>query len=183
MTVFDNGAAKHTWPISSARQGYSTPTGTFQPSWMSKMWYSRQYDYAPMPNAIFFSRGTAIHATYATSMLGRPASHGCVRLAPRNAATLYSLVGRHGKAMTKIVVHGTPKLPPVAEWRQDERRQASARWRYGSPPGYQPGYGGRYYAYDAPYYAPPPRQSYYARPPRRYVQRGYYSRYGYGYGF
>ena len=61
-------------------------TGTFQPQWTSRMWYSRQYELAPMPHAVFFHRGTAFHGTSAVGLLGRPASHGCVRLAPANAA-------------------------------------------------------------------------------------------------
>ncbi len=98
----------YSWVVSTAAYGYRTPTGTFKPTWMSKMWYSRQYDYAPMPHAVFFHQGVAIHATYATRSLGRPASHGCVRLAPKNAATLFKLVSSHGKERTQIVVHGRP---------------------------------------------------------------------------
>ena len=109
MTISEDGMAKYTWAISSARAGYRTPTGTFKPTWMSKMWYSRQYDMAPMPHAVFFSGGVAIHATYATGMLGNPASHGCVRLAPKNAATFFSLVSKHGKDLTRITVHGVPR--------------------------------------------------------------------------
>lgn len=109
LTVSENGSETYTWPISSARAGYRTPTGTFKPTWVSKMWYSRQYDMAPMPHAVFFSGGVAVHATYATGMLGNPASHGCVRLAPKNAATFYSLVAKHGKDLTRITVRGTPR--------------------------------------------------------------------------
>jgi len=180
MTVSEQGATTHTWPISSARSGYRTPTGTFRPVWMTKIWYSRQYDWSPMPHAIFFHGGTAIHGTYATGMLGRPASHGCVRLARGNAATLYRLVGKHGKAMTRIVVHGTPPALPVARSRQDKGPSyADVRRGYRYAPGY---YG--YDDFDAPYYyAPRPMRRYYARPPRGYGSRGYYGRYGYGYGF
>jgi lipoprotein-anchoring transpeptidase ErfK/SrfK len=182
MTVSEGGAARYTWPISSARYGYRTPTGTFQPTWMSKMWYSRQYEWAPMPNAIFFSRGTAIHATYATRMLGRPASHGCVRLAPANAATLFKLVGKHGKGLTRIVVHGTPNDGPDVAERREGSRYASVRRGYAYPPGY--GTYDSYYAYDAPYYAPrPPRVVYYAKPRRFVQQRRYYRGYGYSYGY
>lgn len=128
MTVSENGMAKFTWPISSARAGYRTPTGTYKPTWMSKMWYSRQYDMAPMPHAVFFSGGVAIHATYATGMLGNPASHGCVRLAPKNAATFYSLVNRHGKNLTRISVHGVPRSngPAMAS----NRRKGPLRYAY-----------------------------------------------------
>lgn len=169
MTVTENGVVKYTWAISSARAGYRTPTGTFKPQWLSRMWYSRQYDYAPMPHAIFFSGGTAIHATYATGMLGRPASHGCVRLAPSNAATLYKLVGKHGKDRTRISVHGVPshRPPSVASKRLKERYASLPRgYRY------PPGYGGYAYSYASGYAAP---RAYYVKPRR--VQRGYSSAY------
>src|SRR5262249_40585989 len=59
LTVVENGKAKYTWPISSGRRGFATPTGTFHPQWASRMHYSRQYEFAPMPHAVFFHRGTA----------------------------------------------------------------------------------------------------------------------------
>jgi lipoprotein-anchoring transpeptidase ErfK/SrfK len=49
-----------------------------------------------MPHSIFFSGGYAIHGTYATGSLGRPVSHGCVRLSPGHAAMLYDMVRREG---------------------------------------------------------------------------------------
>ena len=100
LTVIENGKAKYTWPISSGRRGFATPTGTFHPQWASRMHYSRQYEYAPMPHAVFFHRGTAFHGTGAVGLLGQPASHGCVRLAPGNAAQLFKLVHKHGYAST-----------------------------------------------------------------------------------
>lgn len=112
MTILVNGQAAHTWPISSGRQGYATPVGSFTPGWKAKMWYSKQYDDAPMPHSVFFKNGAAIHATQAVGMLGRPASHGCVRLAPANAATFYGLVGKHGLSQTRVVVFGMPKFAP-----------------------------------------------------------------------
>jgi hypothetical protein len=116
LTVVENGKAKYTWPISSGRNGFATRTGTFHPQWASKMHYSRQYEYAPMPHAVFFNRGTAFHGTGAVGMLGRPASHGCIRLAPGNAAQLFKLVHKHGYQKTKVVVHAGPKRnePAVA---------------------------------------------------------------------
>ena len=77
------------------------------------MWYSKKYDDAPMPHAVFFRDGAAIHATQATGSLGRPASHGCVRLAPGHAETFYKLVQKHGLKQTRIIVQGTPKFAPV----------------------------------------------------------------------
>jgi hypothetical protein len=105
LTVIEHGKAKYTWLISSGRRGYATPTGTFRPQWASRMWHSRQYEWAPMPHAVFFHRGTAFHGTGAVGLLGRPASHGCVRLAPGNAAQLFALVHKHGYAQTKVIVH------------------------------------------------------------------------------
>jgi lipoprotein-anchoring transpeptidase ErfK/SrfK len=180
MTVAENGISLHTWQISSARYGYRTPAGTFRPTWMTKMWYSRQYDLAPMPHAIFFHKGVAIHGTYATRALGNPASHGCVRLALANAATLFKLVSRHGKERTEIVVHGTPDHSTagrVASYggRASEevvRFRRASSYRY-LPPRYY-GRGHAAYGYVAPRRA-------YAAP--RHAPRGLYNGYSYGYGF
>lgn len=130
MTVSAESGVLHTWPISSGRQGHRTPTGTFRPTWMARSWFSRQYDNAPMPHSIFFHQGVAIHGSWATRSLGRPASHGCVRLAPKNARTLFALVSRHGKARTQIVVHGTPNFrsaPAVASRELSPRASQQAR--------------------------------------------------------
>ncbi len=78
------------------------------------MWRSRQYDDAPMPHSIFFNKGVAFHATTAISMLGRPASHGSLRLAPAHAAELFSLVRRHGMLSTTVVVEGAAVFQPTA---------------------------------------------------------------------
>lgn len=106
MTVLAGDKTIHSWKVSTGARGYATPPGTFKPGWMSKMWYSRQYDNAPMPHSVFFNGGIAVHATTSTGLLGRPASHGCVRLSPANAARFYQLVSKHGMGMTRIVVHG-----------------------------------------------------------------------------
>jgi lipoprotein-anchoring transpeptidase ErfK/SrfK len=68
------------------------------------MWYSRKYQMSPMPYAIFYKGGYAVHGTYDLKRLGRPASHGCVRLHPSNAKKLYQLVMRYGLGNTQIVV-------------------------------------------------------------------------------
>jgi len=92
------------WNVSTGRKGYNTPRGVFQPYHMAKMHYSRKYDNAPMPNSIFFHGGYAIHATDAVNNLGRPASHGCVRLHPQNAKWLYRIVSEYGKENTTIII-------------------------------------------------------------------------------
>ena len=93
MTVFVDGIEKYQWPVSTGLRGYSTPSGNYTASSMNKIWYSKQWDNAPMPHAIFFTKdGHAIHGSQETKKLGRAASHGCVRLAPKNAETLFHLV-------------------------------------------------------------------------------------------
>ncbi len=102
MKVYVDGFPRYTWRVSTARRGYHTPVGTFRPQRLEPMWYSRKYHMSPMPHSIFFLGGYAIHGTNVTRRLGTPASHGCIRLHPDNAATLYSLVKRAGN--TRIVV-------------------------------------------------------------------------------
>jgi lipoprotein-anchoring transpeptidase ErfK/SrfK len=107
MTVFVDGIETYSWPVSTGKRGYSTPTGDFTATSMNKIWYSRQWDNAPMPHSIFFTkRGHAIHGTHETKRLGRPASKGCVRLAPNNAETLFNLVKDNGMENTKVVLNG-----------------------------------------------------------------------------
>ena len=96
MTVSRGGRVLYRWPVSTGRSGYRTPTGTWRIHRMHKRYYSRKYHGAPMPYAMFYYRGFAVHGTNAISRLGRPASHGCVRLHPKNAARLFSLVKRNG---------------------------------------------------------------------------------------
>ena len=99
----DSDQGTYQWPVSTARKGYSTPTGTFHPYSLQLMHYSKKYDNAPMPHSIFFSGGYAIHATPHIGALGRPASHGCVRLHPANAATLYQIVKHDPNTTIRIV--------------------------------------------------------------------------------
>ena len=104
MAVDVNGWAYGRWKVSTARPGYHTPTGSWRPFMLKEMHYSRKYDNSPMPHSIFFLGGYAIHATYYTRQLGRPASHGCVRLHPQNAARLYALVKKYGLRATRITI-------------------------------------------------------------------------------
>jgi lipoprotein-anchoring transpeptidase ErfK/SrfK len=104
MTVSKQGRVIHTWRVSTARKGYSTPRGNYRPTRLHRMWYSRKYDMSPMPYSVFFRGGYAIHGTGYVKQLGRPASHGCVRLATGNAALFYSLVKQAGRKNTRIVL-------------------------------------------------------------------------------
>ena len=90
----DSPEGTFTWKVSTAKRGYHTPSGTYYPYSLQPMHYSKKYDMAPMPHSIFFNGGYAIHGTPHVGNLGRPASHGCVRLSPANAKTLYGIVGR-----------------------------------------------------------------------------------------
>jgi lipoprotein-anchoring transpeptidase ErfK/SrfK len=105
MFVIVDGAPRYAWRVSTARRGYITPTGTYHPEMLARSWFSRRYYNSPMPHAIFFHGGYAIHGTYDIAQLGGPASHGCVRLDPGNAAILFGLVEREGMGATTIVVH------------------------------------------------------------------------------
>lgn len=104
MTVKKSGRVLYRWKISSGRKGYRTPTGTYRPTRMHKRYFSRKYNNSPMPYSIFFRGGYAIHGTNYLKALGRPASHGCIRLHPRNAAKLYSLVNSVGRGNTRISI-------------------------------------------------------------------------------
>ena len=105
MRVTVDGKLRYSWAVSTGRAPYKTPAGTFRPFRLEKEHYSREWDDAPMPYSIFFTAaGHAIHASNATRQLGRPASHGCVRLAPPNAAALFTLVRAEGPGATKVSI-------------------------------------------------------------------------------
>jgi lipoprotein-anchoring transpeptidase ErfK/SrfK len=104
MTVSVDGWNQYQWPVSTAKSGYYTPTGTWRPFRLERSWYSRKYDNAPMPNSIFFTGGYAIHGTVHVSQLGRPASRGCIRLHPAHARELFALVSQQGMNRTRITI-------------------------------------------------------------------------------
>jgi lipoprotein-anchoring transpeptidase ErfK/SrfK len=104
MSVRVNGWYYGSWKVSTARSGYHTPRGSYRVQRTARVYYSKKYDNAPMPNSVFFYGGYAIHGTYHVKNLGRPASHGCVRISPTNSAALYGLVQRYGRSATKITI-------------------------------------------------------------------------------
>lgn len=104
MQVIRYGEVVHRWPVSTARSGFITPVGSWRPKRMHEMWHSRTYDMAPMPYAVFYDRGWAIHGTNATGRLGSPASHGCVRIDTANAAAFYAMVREIGPGNTRIII-------------------------------------------------------------------------------
>jgi hypothetical protein len=158
MTVSVDGMPQHVWPVSTGRAGFGTPNGHFRPQRLARSWFSRKYYNSPMPHSIFFHRGYAIHGTNYLRQLGGIASHGCVRLAPRNAATLFALVQRHGQGNTRIVVTGAN--PTQIARRPNAPRRAAQR-PYGASPYYEgPGYRVQTAPTPYPYYYAPYRQYY-----------------------
>jgi hypothetical protein len=131
LSVSVDGVPRYEWPVSTARWGYNTPNGVYRPQRLEADWYSRKYDMSPMPHSIFFDGGYAIHGSYEVSHLGRPASHGCIRLSPAHAATLFALV-KNNLSDTTIVVSGDrPSYGEVAQARPYRAvRHRSARQQY-----------------------------------------------------
>ena len=108
LTVVQDGVEKYRWPVSSGLPAYETPNGSFQTFRMEEDHYSKEFDEAPMPNSIFFTkRGHAIHGTDSVNRLGTPASHGCVRLSRENAATLFAMVKADGVLNTTVTLTGS----------------------------------------------------------------------------
>jgi lipoprotein-anchoring transpeptidase ErfK/SrfK len=104
MKVYHEGRLLYTWPVSTAKAGKITPSGTFEPEFLSKNHRSRRYNNAPMPYAIFYDGNYAIHGTDQIKRLGKPASHGCVRLHPDNAKILFQMVKAEGMENTRVVI-------------------------------------------------------------------------------
>lgn len=104
MDVYVQGEHYYSWPVSTGRGRHATPSGSFRPKRLERRWYSTKYNYAPMHYAVFYSGGYAIHSTSEVDRLGRPASHGCIRLAPSHAAKFYSLVRSYGAGRTRITI-------------------------------------------------------------------------------
>ena len=57
LSVAVDGFTRYQWPVSTARWGYRTPNGTYRPQRLARKWFSREYDWSPMPYSIFFDGG------------------------------------------------------------------------------------------------------------------------------
>jgi hypothetical protein len=159
MSVVVDGVPRYDWPVSTGAPGYSTPIGSFRPFRMERAHFSKEWDNAPMPYSIFFTPlGHAIHGSYHTKRLGSAASHGCVRIAPANAATLFALVSAEGLSSTQVTVMGedpemanalrppraVPLPPPFGAYTQGNQfHSPSPQW----PKPYEPS---SLWAYDRP---------------------------------
>ena len=195
MTVAVDGTQRYDWPVSTGRPGYDTPTGEFKPNRMDADHFSQEWDNAPMPHAIFIDlKGHAIHGFFDVKHLGLPVSHGCIRLSPDHAATLFDLVKKEGMANTKVAIAGrTPggDNGPVARSRLPVNETAYSGQQQPmqvAPNAGQQGYG-QQQGYSQPQgYSQQPQQQYgqqdygsqqmygqqvYAPPRPAYVQRGF----------
>ena len=106
MKVYHEGRHIYTWPVSTAKSGKITPTGTYAPEFLSRHHRSSRYNNAPMPWAIFYDGHYAIHGTDQLKRLGKPASNGCVRLHPDNAEILFRMVKWEGMENMRVeIVH------------------------------------------------------------------------------
>jgi hypothetical protein len=172
MTVSVDGVQRFSWPVATGRAGYSTPNGSFRPNRMEAEHFSDEYESAPMPHSIFFDEhGHAIHGS--SEKLGRPASHGCVRLSTAHAAALFALIKQEGMAKTRVEIEGEP---PTRSAREQGREQPARSPRlklnrdidqdatgYGGEPvaTYGGGYAGQGYYSGQGYYG---AQGYYSQP-------------------
>jgi hypothetical protein len=135
MTVAVDGVERYRWPVSSGLPSYETPNGSFRAFRMEEDHYSKEFDDAPMPHSIFFTKiGHAIHGTDFESRLGTPASHGCVRLSRANASTLYALVQSEGVLNTTVTLTGSSQ---VALARNPKPRSGTAVARRDTTPQYR----------------------------------------------
>jgi hypothetical protein len=196
MSVAVDGTPRYTWPVSTGRRGYDTPNGAFKINRMDADHFSQEWDNAPMPHTMFFDlHGHAIHGFSDVKHLGLAVSHGCVRLSPEHAATLFSLVKAEGMGETSVAVTGrTPggDNAPLARARLPENEtvysgpptQLVPQYRQQPGPAYgqqdyaqqsyaQQGYGQRYAQpqqfppQPQPYGQAPYGQSYYGQPAYR----------------
>jgi hypothetical protein len=201
LTVARDGQVLHTWPVSTGRVGRFTPSGSYQAFRMEEDHYSREFDDAPMPHSIFFTkRGHAIHGSFETRKLGRPASGGCVRLAPENAKRLFDMVRQEGVLKTKVTIVGDERValaradrdltrggrgaergtglpptysPPIEDEPRARPRQPDPRYGYAPQYGYQQPQAQQHYYYDGYRWQPYQGQGYYRAQPQQ-PYGGYY---------
>jgi L,D-transpeptidase-like protein len=181
MSVSVDGVPRYRFAVSTGRAGYGTPNGTYHPQRLAASWFSKLYYNSPMPHSIFFHSGYAIHGSYDISRLGGPASHGCIRLHPANAATLFELVKSEGMDATTIVVSGSnpvlasnPRPSPrphrggESPPHHQRHKRDEARVKPTNNDRYRPDYGWERPTYGDTYRPDYGRSDYYWRPePRR----------------
>jgi len=127
MTVAVDGVERYRWPVSTGNPSHETPNGSFRTFRMEADHFSKEFDDAPMPHSIFFTKqGHAIHGTTSEGKLGVPVSHGCVRLSRDHAAKLYALVEKDGVLNTTVTLSGSSRVA-LARLNQGKAAGALAR--------------------------------------------------------
>jgi hypothetical protein len=144
MTVAVDGVDRYHWPVSTGNPSHETPNGSFRTFRMEADHFSKEFDDAPMPHSIFFTKiGHAIHGTESERSLGLPVSHGCVRLSRANATTLYALVEKDGVLNTTVTLTGSSTVA-IARKRGNtavaRAEPAQPDQQYQPDPQYQPQY-------------------------------------------
>ncbi|MGW3305493.1 L,D-transpeptidase family protein [Streptomyces sp. NPDC001073] len=97
-----DGRTVSTMAVRFGAQYTPTRDGEFQVYWKARTWVSTLY-HSPMPYAMFFSGGQAVHFSYDFSMRGYAGgSHGCVNV--RDEAAISSLFAQV-RTGDKVVVY------------------------------------------------------------------------------
>ncbi|MDV9177780.1 L,D-transpeptidase family protein [Streptomyces sp. W16] len=97
-----DGRTVSTMSVRFGAQYTPTRDGVFHVYWKARNWVSTLY-HSPMPYAMFFSGGQAVHYSYDFSMRGYAGgSHGCVNV--RDEAAIASLFAQV-RTGDKVVVH------------------------------------------------------------------------------
>jgi len=113
MYVYINGSLQASWSVSTGMPGYGTPDfdkhpdGRIYDRYTSTKYPGGDWNgLGNMPYAVFIRGGFALHGTPRSnwSKLGRPASHGCIRMHPDNAYWFNRLVRQHGVSNVWITV-------------------------------------------------------------------------------
>ncbi len=172
MTVAVDGVERYQWPVSSGNPSHETPNGTFRTFRMEADHFSKEFDDAPMPHSIFFTKiGHAIHGTESEGRLGTPVSHGCVRLSRANATTLYALVQKEGVLNTTVTLTGSSRIAlarnPGRATTEVARRDPAQPQPYGAPQDQPPQYQAPQYNAGPPVALTPQGQTQYPQPVQR----------------
>src|ERR1700722_15906201 len=135
MTVAVDGVERYHWPVSTGNPSHETPNGTFRTFRMEADHFSKEFDDAPMPHSIFFTKmGHAMHGTESEGHLGVPVSHGCVRLSRANATTLYALVEKEGVLNTTVTLTGSSQIALARNPRNVARRDTAPQYNAAGDP-------------------------------------------------
>ncbi len=133
LTVSVDGGEMYSAPVSTAWERVApgktgayrayTPDGKFFPDGMQTKRFSNRWQ-VWLSNVIRFNNGIWIHATTPDHFneLGAPASGGCVRLHPVDAAKVYEIVERYGINDTAITVLPADRDEPQVPWKQQKGR-------------------------------------------------------------